>query len=154
MASIKQDSKPLTLTQRRVIARAAYAGMYPTLWAAMQKYGNAGGKAKPTDQDAIEWIQLMTPRQIHEALATDGYGVAQQQPTVSFSLELVIQDPVRFRRQAHDHALKTGTGRPHAAEYLNEAKTGLDDCALLLLDPGLSIAGVRVICSDAIARQQ
>ncbi|VWC80916.1 hypothetical protein BLA39750_01191 [Burkholderia lata] len=61
---------------------------------------------------------------------------------VTFHLD--VHDPIAFRNAAYRRGLKDGLQKGHAAGYREPARVSLGQCALLILDPGVTPDGASI----------
>lgn len=69
--------------------------------------------------------------------------------TVSISLRITCEST--FRKAAHDRALADGLPEETAEEYLQQGENeihSLGNCAVMLLDPGISPEGSQILYSQ------
>lgn len=63
---------------------------------------------------------------------------------ISVTIYLTINDEQAFRQAAHDRALADDLGEEEAKEYLDAEAKPITDCAIMLLDPGISPPGSQI----------
>ncbi|MGH8159259.1 MAG: hypothetical protein ACREPQ_14155 [Rhodanobacter sp.] len=68
--------------------------------------------------------------------------------TLAVTLLIEIGDEVAFRQAAHDRALTDNLCDDEAATYLDIEETSLGQCAVMLLDPGVSPPGCSIVDSS------
>ena len=66
-----------------------------------------------------------------------------------FEMDLNVHDEQAFREAAKAQALKDGLSVEGADEFLDEEKQSLGDCAVMLIDPGISPDGADIVGSCA-----
>lgn len=64
--------------------------------------------------------------------------------SIRVTFHLVVHDPIAFRNAAYRRGLKDGLQKGHAAEYRDPARVSLGQCALLILDPGVTPDGASI----------
>jgi hypothetical protein len=68
---------------------------------------------------------------------------------LTFSLEVKIDDEPQFRNRAYEQAIRDGLPPEDAAEYLDEDKQSVTQCAVMVFDRGLSPVGCSILGSSA-----
>jgi hypothetical protein len=68
---------------------------------------------------------------------------------VAVTIFLDVNDADEFRRAARDRAIADNLGDEEASSYLDAEETSLGQCAVMLLDPGISPNGSSIIDSAA-----
>lgn len=69
--------------------------------------------------------------------------------TITVSVDLKVDDERSFRETARDRAISDGLSLEEAALYLNEDEMSLNDCAMMVIDPGESPSGCSILGSSA-----
>jgi len=68
---------------------------------------------------------------------------------VEVTIAIIVDDEAGFRRAAHDRAIADDLGQQEAETYLNADLTTVGECAVMLLDPGVSPKGCSILDSTA-----
>ncbi|HUV97517.1 MAG TPA: hypothetical protein VMV98_08620 [Acidobacteriaceae bacterium] len=68
---------------------------------------------------------------------------------MTFSLELKVDDESALRRAAAERAGSDGLEPEQANEFLDPDTKSVEDCVVMLLDPGQSPAGTSILDSSA-----
>ncbi|MEY2152333.1 hypothetical protein AB7849_15615 [Rhodanobacter sp. 115] len=89
-----------------------------------------------------------TPALLVEAVPSGGIS-ENTAMELCISICLTVHDESAFREAARDRALEDGLGDETANAYLDEEQHSLGQCAIMLLDPGVSPNGCQIIDSTA-----
>jgi len=68
---------------------------------------------------------------------------------VDVTIAITVDDEAAFRRAAHDRAVADELGQEEAETYLNADLTTVGECAIMLLDPGVSPNGCSILESTS-----
>ncbi|MEY2161399.1 hypothetical protein [Rhodanobacter sp. FW106-PBR-LB-2-11] len=66
---------------------------------------------------------------------------------IEVTIAITVDDEAVFRRAAHDRALADQLGQEEAVSYLSADLTSVGQCAIMLLDPGVSPKGCSILDS-------
>lgn len=67
---------------------------------------------------------------------------------ISVTIHISVHDEEAFRNAAMTQALEDGLSEVEATAYLSSHS--LEECAVMILDPGLSPDGCSIECSEAV----
>lgn len=68
---------------------------------------------------------------------------------ITLNINLDITDETAFRQAAREKALEDGLDEKDADTYLEDGGMSLSQCAIMLLDPGVSPPGSSILDSYA-----